>query len=575
MHTQPFGGETGVILRECLPPLAVAALFSGGINILYLASPLYLTQVYNRVLSSQSLPTLVALTLVLAFSLAVMGLLDAIRARLLNRLGTRLDRQLAHRVLEASVARAAQPNGLRSSQALRDLDQIRSVVASPAVHFLFDVPWTPLFFAMLFLTHPLLGATAAAGTLVLLAVAILNEWMTRRGVVRASETAARSYAFTESLMRHAEVIRAMGMQVDVTRHWDTDREAMLADQGRTADLNTSATALIRFLRLLLQAAMLGVGAWLALDHTILPATIFAASIIMARALAPVEQAVASWRQFGGGAQALKRLEALLSEHPAPAARMRVAPTDGGLRADGLGYALPGGRILLRNVSFELPRGELLGIVGPSGAGKSTLVKLIVGALVPSAGRLRFGGAPLQPWADPAMGRTIGYLPQEAGLFPGTIRDNIARFQSGTSDLAVVEAAGRAGVHEMILDLPDGYDTRLGEGGSGLSGGQRQRVGLARALFGDPRLVVLDEPNSNLDAVGESALMQAIGGILERGANVLVVAHRPSIIAAADRILVVEAGTVSAFGPRAELIDALRRKQVRPVETSGASREAAR
>lgn len=574
MPRQPSGNEIGAALRGAVPALTAAALFSGGINLLYLSSPLYLTQVYNRVLSSQSLPTLVALTGLLAFALAVMGLLDGIRARLLGRLGMRLDRLLAHRLLAASVARASRPEGARSSQALRDLDQVRAVIASPAIHFLFDAPWTPLFFAMLFLVHPLLGATAAGGTLVILTVAVLNEWTTRRRIARATETATRSYAFTESLVRHAEVIRAMGMQGDVARRWDADRDAMLLDQGRAGDRNTAATAAIRFLRLLLQAAMLGVGAWLALDHTILPATIFAASIIMARALAPVEQAVASWRQFGGGAQALKRLDALLKEEPAPPARMRVSPTGAGLVAEKLGYALPGGRPLLREVSFDLPRGELLGVVGPSGAGKSTLVKLVVGALAPSAGRLRFGGVPLDPSADPALGRRIGYLPQEAGLFPGTIRDNIARFRADAADEAVVEAAERAGVHALILDLPGGYDTRLGEGGSGLSGGQRQRVGLARALFGEPSLVVLDEPNANLDAAGEAALMQAIAGLHQRGASVLVVAHRPDIVSAADRILAIERGTVSAFGRRTDLIEQLRRKKVRPVET-GDVREAAR
>ncbi|MDP4027116.1 type I secretion system permease/ATPase [Methylobacterium sp. NEAU 140] len=566
MAKRSLDPEIGTALRGNLPALAMAALFSGGINLLYLASPLYLTQVYNRVLSSQSVPTLVALTLVLAFALAVMGMLDAIRARVLGRVGAMLDTRLAHRVLAASVGRAVRPGEARSAQALRDLDQVRMTIASPAVHFLFDAPWTPLYFVLLFLVHPALGTTAALGTLVLLAVAVLNEWATRRRLSRATDTAARAYAFTESLVRHAEVIRAMGMQAAVARRWDADRDGMLGDQARAGDLNTTSTAAIRFLRLLLQAAMLGVGAYLAIDHTILPATIFAASIIMARALAPVEQAVASWRQFVGGADALRRLDGLLRAEPTPRARMHVPIAAGGLTVEGLSYLLPGTRRpLLRNVSFDLPPGELLGVVGPSGAGKSTLAKLVVGALPPSSGRVRFGGVDLDPWGRADHGRAIGYLPQEAGLFPGTIRDNIARFHADADDAAIVAATELAGVHAMILDLPDGYETVLGEGGAGLSGGQRQRVGLARALFGDPRLVVLDEPNANLDAAGEMALIQAIVEVVSRGANVLVVAHRPNLIAAADRILVVEGGAISAYGPRAELIDSLRRRQPRSVE----------
>jgi ATP-binding cassette subfamily C exporter for protease/lipase len=549
-----------------------AALFSGGVNLLYLSSPLYLMQVYNRVLASGSMPTLIMLTLILGFALATMGMLDAIRARVLNRVGLRFDRLLAPRVLGATIGQASRLDGsARSAQPLRDLDQVRSTIAGPAIHFLFDAPWTPLYLGMLFLIHPLLGATAAVGALTLFVLAAINEWSTRKRIQHASEAASRTYGFTESVVRHAEVISAMGMRGNIEARWNQDRRPMLADQAGAADINASATSAIRFCRLLLQAAMLGIGAWLAIGGAILPATIFAASIIMARALAPVEQAVGSWRQITGARQALARLRLLLRSEPAPASRMKIPLPEGGLSAADLSFSLPGRRRpLLDNVSFSLGAGEMLGVIGPSAAGKSTLAKLLAGALEPTEGEIRLGGIDIRRWAREDLGPAIGYLPQEAGLLPGSIRDNIARF-GGASDDEVIEAARRSGVHQMILDLADGYDTHLGEGGAGLSGGQRQRIGLARAIIGSPRLIVLDEPNAHLDADGERSLVSALEELKQDGATIVVIAHRPSIIATADRLMVIQGGEVSAFGPRAEIVETLRRQTVRPV-ASNAPRE---
>jgi ATP-binding cassette subfamily C exporter for protease/lipase len=550
-------------LRRSLPALTAAAVFSGAINLLYLSSPLYLMQVYNRVLVSGSMQTLVMITIALIIALLTMAVLDGIRSRVLVRGALRFDRLMSARVIDAMLRNAALRGTEQGAQALRAFDQFRNAMAGPSVHVLFDIPWTPLYLIVLFFLHPLLGLLATAGALALLGLAVLNEATTRKQLDSAGRAAMRNYTFTDSMVRNADIIRAMGMQRPLLARWRIDRDLTLARQAEASDVTGSLTATIRFFRLLLQGAVLGVGAWLAVDHLILPATIFAATIIMGRALSPVEGAVTAWRQFGAAGEAALRIRRLLYEQPRQRPATRLPEPDGTLALDRVSYVPDGKRVALRDITFELARGESLGVVGASAAGKSTLTRIIAGGAVPTTGDVRFGGMSLRTWHPDQVGRHIGYLPDHVGLFNGTIRDNIARFQA-VSDEAVIEAAMRARIHELILSFPDGYDTELSAEGLELSGGQRQRIGLARALFGAPRLVVMDEPNAHLDTQGERALDEVVADLKEAKATAVIVTHRPNVLAVVDKLLVMNDGEVEMIGPREEVVDTLRKKIVRPV-----------
>ncbi len=552
-------------LRHSLPPLIAAAVFSGAINLLYLSSPLYLMQVYNRVLVSGSMQTLVMLTIALVIALLTMAVLDGIRARVLVRGALRFDRLMSARIVDAMLRQGTLRSADQGAQALRSFDQFRTAMAGPSVHVLFDIPWTPLYLIVLFLIHPLLGLLAIIGALALLALAVVNEAATRHQLDGATRAALRNYAFTDSMVRNADIVRAMGMQMPLLKRWQGDRDLTLARQAEAGDVTGSLTATIRFFRLLLQGGMLGIGAWLAVDHLILPATIFAASIIMSRALSPVEQAVTAWRQFGAAGEAALRIRRLLHEQPRQRLGTKLPAPDGTLVLDRVVYAPAGLRrpAILKDISFELAGGESLGVVGASGAGKSTLMRVIAGGASPTSGDVRFGGVSLRTWRRDQVGRYIGYLPDHVGLFAGTVRDNIARFEAVPDDV-VIEAAMRAGIHDMILSLPDGYDTELKTDGLELSGGQRQRIGLARALFGAPQLVVLDEPNAHLDTQGERALDGVIADLKESEITTVIVTHRPNVLAIVDKLLVMSDGEVEIIGPRDEVVDTLRKKIVRPV-----------
>ncbi|WP_200845075.1 type I secretion system permease/ATPase [Roseomonas sp. 18066] len=576
---EPDAGEGSGLRAACMPYFVAAAVFSGAINLLYLASPLYLMQVYGRALPGRSEATLLLLTLVLLLALLVMALLDAVRARILVRAGIRMDHMLAARLLATLAARGTRREaggGERRGEALRDLDQVRQVMTGPGVQTLFDAPWTPVYLVILAFIHPLLGAVAAAGAILLLLVALLTEFAIRRPMRRATEAASRSYAFASDVLRGSEPAVAMGMLPGLVARWQDDRFTMIGGQAIASDRHAAFSAATRFLRLSLQSLMLGVGAWLAIERAVEPAVIFAGVILMGRALAPVEQAVGAGRQITSAWESWRRLRSLFAEAPASRARMTLPRPDGRLEVRDLDYRLPGadGRQVLRDVSFAVGKGQALGIIGPSAAGKSTLARLLIGAMAPGRGSVRLGGVDLRQWDHQALGRHVGYLPQDVGLFAGTVRDNIARFGQA-SDEEVVTAALHADVHDMILDLPQGYDTPVGPGGAVLSGGQRQRIGLARALVGLPSLVVLDEPNAALDAEGEMALRNALEALKSQGVTFIVIAHRPNIIGAVDALLVLEDGAVSTQGPRAEVIDALRRQAVRPVEREGEAADRSR
>lgn len=557
--------EFAAAIRRTKGLLWAAAGFSGAVNLLFLASPIYLIQIYNRVIPSGSMATLVGLSFALMLALVTMAVLDAARARILVRAAARIDRLLSARVFQATIDLSLRyGRRMRNAQMLRDLDQFRSALAGQAAQFFFDVPWMPLFLIALFIIHPVLGIAGVVGAALLVGLAFLNDRTTRDSTKIAGDAATRSYHFTDSIARHADPVHAMGMDAALARRWRVDRDAMMEKQAVGSDRNADFTSAIRLLRLAMQAAMLGLGAWLAVRGSILPASIFAANMMLGRALAPLEVAVGGWRQIAQALTAGRRVQRMLIE--APARRRRVEPPFEGVDIviDDVGFTPPNAkRPALKNIDLHISAGEAIGIVGPSGAGKSCLARLMVGASLPTSGRVAIGGLDGRHWSRPMLARNIGYLPQTVGLFPGTLRDNIARF-SRCEDSEVVDAARRANVHEMILDLPEAYETRVDEGGSGLSGGQRQRIGLARAMFGKPKLLVLDEPNAHLDADGEEALAEALRQLKREGSTIILIAHRLNPVAHVDRVVVLSKGELQLDGPRARVFRKVRTELIRSI-----------
>lgn len=556
-RTQDAGpkDEFADALRQCLPLFWTAVAFGGGVNLLFLSSPLFLLQIYNRVITSGSIPTLLMLLAALLVALSVMGLLDAIRTRVLIKAAARLDRLLSMRlfqaVLDLPLATGAQ---VRTAQSFRDLDTFRSAMAGPAAQLFFDVPWSPLFLIVLFLLHPLLGLVGVAGAALLLFLTWVNDRLTREGAAEASAAAQRSYAFADSIARCADPVHAMGMSDALAGRWRVDRDIMMVAQSGASARGADISALIRFSRLALQGIILATGAWLVIRGAVLPASIFAASLLLGRALAPLEQAVVGWRQALAAIAAGRSVQQVLNLAPPAQRRVRVPARDGGVEVKKVTFSPRGAaQPALRNLNLSIAPGEAVGVVGPSGAGKSSLARLLVAAVFPNSGRVEIGGVDTRKWNAEALARHVGFLPQNVGLFPGTIRDNIARYQEA-DDGAVIEAARRARVHDMIMDLPDGYDTMIGDSGAGLSGGQRQRIALARALFGSPRLLVLDEPNAHLDADGEEALNESLESLKRSGSTIVLVAHRLNPLSQVDRVLMLEEGQLRADGPRDDVIE---------------------
>ena len=545
-------------LAGCRRVWGGVALFSACLNVLMLAVPLYMMQIYDRVLTTGSVDTLLALTAMVAAALVVFGLLEALRGRVLARAGAWLDRELGSPVLAGAVAAALRAGGGVSAQGLRDLATVRGCLGGPGVMPLFDAPWAPVFLGIVFLVHPVLGWIGLGGALALFGCAVLNDLATRKKLAEANGAAARALNAADAAIRNADAIAAMGMLPALARRWREAGARGLRLQTSASDTSGSISALAKVLRFGLQVAMLGMGAWLVLGHEMSPGGMIAAAVILARGLAPVEQLITAWRALVGARTAWRRLRELMEHAPDHDGGTALPRPAGRVEAEKVGYLPPGVREpVLRQVSLRLDPGEALGIVGPSGAGKTTLVRLLVGSLAPTAGHVRLDGADLTARPDADRGRHVGYLPQTVELFAGTVRDNIARLGEA-EDKAVVAAAERAGAHEVILGLPGGYDTPIGEGGVPISGGQRQRIALARAMFGDPSLLVLDEPNAHLDAEGEQALVRAVVRMRELGVTVVLIAQRAGVMAQVDKILVLQAGSVTAFGPREEVLAALRR-----------------
>lgn len=570
MRRPNASAELPMALSRCRGAFLGVALMSGIINLLYLTGSFFMLEVYDRVIPSRSVPTLIGLG-ILALTLYVFqGLLEALRTRILSRAGALLDASLSARAFDLVVRSPL--NGASASDGLlplRDLDAIRSFLSGAGPSALFDLPWMPVYLVICFLFHPLLGAAALAGALVLVAVTLATDIATRVPVRAATQHGQTRTGLAEAGRRNAEVLAALDMQQSIGRRFDEANAHFLQAQQRAADLASSLAAVSKVFRMALQSGVLALGAWLVICGEASSGIIIASSILVSRALAPAELAIANWKGFVAARQAWRRLSDLLARLPARISPHPLPAPIASLRIETITLSPPATRrFVVQDVSFALRAGQGLGVIGHSASGKSSLVRALVGIWTPVRGAVRLDGAALDQWAGGGLGRHLGYLPQEVELFAGTVSENISRFAPDACAEAVIAAAQAAGVHELILRLPEGYDTRLGEAGVGLSAGQRQRVGLARALYGDPFLVVLDEPNANLDAEGENALTRAILGVRARGGICVVVAHRPSALAAVDMVLVMAEGRAQAFGPKDEVLKRVLRPTSVPEPTSG-------
>ncbi|MBK1668706.1 type I secretion system permease/ATPase [Rhodovibrio sodomensis] len=534
-------------------PFVATVVFSFFINLLMFVAPLYMLQVYDRVLGSRNETTLVMLTIIAGGMLFVFGLLELVRSRVLVRIGCRLDRVLNDQVFSSVFERTVKQPSTGHSQALRDLDSLREFLTGPGLIAFCDAPWVPLFLAVVFLFHPVLGLVALVGALIIFLLALANEILTRKPLSDASKASVGANTFVSTSLRNAEAVQAMGMLSGIMSRWSAKHQDVIGLQAQASDRAGLILSSSKAIRMFLQVAILGAGAYLVLQQEITPGTMIAASIIMGRALAPVEAAVGQWRSFVNARTGYRRLNDLLLNTNAKKEQMSLPSPRGHVTVEGIVVAPPGSRTpVLKGVSFEVPAGEALGVIGPSGAGKSTLARALVGVWPAANGSVRLDGADLHDWDKEQLGPFLGYLPQDVELFDGSVAENISRFRDMDSD-AVVRAAGMAGVHEMILRLPDGYDTQIGAGGQALSGGQRQRVALARALYGDVRFVLLDEPNANLDTEGEKALIAAIGRLRGEGRTVVIITHRPQLLSGVDKVLAIDSGRVQAFGPREDVL----------------------
>ena len=532
-------------------------LFSAAINLLMLTGPIYMLQVYDRVLSSGSVATLQGLFVIVVILYTFLGIYEFLRSRLLSRASYRLDSRVGPDAFGYWL-RSGIMAGSDRYNPVRDLEITRGFLASPAILGLFDLPWIPVFLAIVFMIHPWLGFLTLAGAVVVAIVAFLNRAFTQNSIAEAMGLDAKERTFVERSRRNAETILSLGMMDKITQRWQKMHEASLAGNQRGGDRSEIFTAFSKSFRLLLQSALLTVGAYLAIAQEISPGMIIAASIIAGRALAPVDQVIGQWRSIGRANEAHNRLKEALDSVPPLKPRIELPPLEGRLTVAKLTKLTPAqintttrARIL-DQVSFELMPGDALGVIGNSAAGKSSLARLLVGAWQPDAGEIRLDGATIDQWRPEDLGRRIGYLPQMVEMLPGTIAENIARFDPAASDADIVEAAQIAGVHDMILAMPEGYATEIGTSDHPLSGGQIQRLGLVRALYGSPKFIVLDEPNSNLDSSGDDALAQAITTLRGRGSAVIVMAHRPSVIVSVNKVMVLHKGRVAQFGPKEEV-----------------------
>lgn len=541
-------------VRDIRSTLFSVGIFTAAINVLTLTGSFFMLQIYDRVIPSRSMPTLVGLSIIVVVLYGFYGFFEGIRSRILVRVGRTLDshfNRIAYgAVIKSPLLVGEKTNGL---QPVRDLDQVRSFLSSAGPGALLDLPWIPFYLVLCFAFHVWIGVAALIGAFLLISLTIATEVLTKRSVTAASEAGATRFTFLESFRRNAHALHAMGMIERTFARWNAVNTAYMDNHQRSADVAATFGAASRISRMLLQSAVMAVGAYLVIEQQATAGIIIASSILTSRAMAPVELTIAHWKNFVASRQSWKRLSASVDRILVPEPMPLPLPTRD-LSVEGVSIIPPGSkRLVVRDATFNLKAGDGLGIVGPSASGKSSLIRSLVGIWMPVQGKVRLDGATLDQWSPEVLGAGIGYVPQEIEMFDGTVAENIARFEKGFDPENVIAAATLCDVHDLILRLPDGYETKIGEGGTVLSAGQRQRLALARALYKDPFLLVLDEPNSNLDADGEHALSRAITAVRARGGIVVVVAHRPSTLESVDLLLVMGNGQIQKFGPKQDIL----------------------
>ena len=557
----PSENSLHTALKACRESFLSVGFFSFFINALMLVPTFYMLQVYGRVITSGSLTTLSMLTLIMTGLVITLGCLEWTRSRIMVRVSNRLDMLLSRQVYKASFKRALESGGMdASAQPLNDLTGLRQFLSGNGLFAFFDAPWLPIYIAVMFMFHPWFGWVATGSALLLLLLAFVNERLTGPTLAQANKEHIGASLYTTKNLRNAEVIESMGMLETLMDRWWTRQKNVLLLQSRASDKGAMISTLSRSFRILVQSLILGLGAYLAVYHQVGAGLVFAGSVLLGRALAPIDLIIGSWKGFIAARSQYARLNAILASQQAQPERMSLPAPKGDVQVENLTVAAPGSNIaIIKNISFSVPAGCVVGIIGPSAAGKSTLARALLGIWAPLQGVVRLDGADITAWDKHELGPHIGYLPQDIELFEGSVSDNIARFTRVDSE-KVILAATTAGVHDMILLLPDGYDTVIGGDGVVLSGGQRQRIGLARALYGSPRLIILDEPNSNLDEVGDRALIAALHRIRLSGATLFVITHRTNIVSQLDRLMVMSNGGLSLFGPRELVLTELNAQQ---------------
>lgn len=562
--------EIEIVLRSFKSTFVTVGVFSAIINLLMLAPSLYMLQVYDRVLGSRNEITLLMLTLLIVGAYLFMGGLELIRSFVLVRVGAQFDMTLNKRVYTAAFEQNLKQAGFNAGQSLADLTNLRQFLTGNALFAFFDAPWFPIYLIVIFMFEPVLGLFALAGTVLLIILAVVNERVTKEPLAEANSMSIQANTLATNNLRNAEVIESMGMLPNLMGRWFKLHGKFLGLQASASQKAGIVSGLTKFVQMSMQSLVLGLGALLVLDNKITPGMMIAASILLGRTLQPVQQVIAVWKSVSGARSAYERLEALLETNPAREAGMALPKPQGALTLDNVTAAPPGVKTpIVKGVSFAIAPGDVLGVLGPSGSGKSTLARLLVGVWPSMIGKVRLDGADIYQWNKAELGPHVGYLPQDVELFAGSISENIARFGEVDAE-KVVQAARRAGVHDMILQFPQGYDTKLGDGGAGLSGGQKQRIGLARAMYDDPALIVLDEPNSNLDDVGEQALLAAVLDLRQRGKTIVMISHRPSAVQVTTKLLLMRDGAVHMFGPTNQVLAALNEAAKKAAEAQAAA-----
>ncbi len=548
--------------------------FSAITNLLMLVPSLYMLQVYDRVLASRNELTLVMLTVLMLGAYLLMVGLELVRSYVLVRVGAKFDMMLNKRVYTAAFEQNLKQAGTNAGQSLSDLTTLRQFLTGNGLFAFFDAPWFPIYLAVIFFFEPALGWFALGGTLILVVLAVVNERTTKAPLTEANGMAIAANTMATNNLRNAEVIESMGMLPNLIQRWFKTHGKFLTLQAEASEKAAKVASATKFVQVSLQSLVLGFGALLVLENRMTPGMMIAASILVGRALAPVQQVIGVWKSWSTTRSAFERLSRLLEANPAREAGMELPKPKGALAVEGVTAGPPGSKMpVVKGLSFSIASGDVLGVIGPSGSGKSTLARLLVGVWPAAMGKVRLDGADIYQWNKGELGPHMGYLPQDIELFSGTIAENIARFGDVDSE-KVVQAAKRAGVHDMILHMPNGYDTKLGDGGAGLSGGQKQRIGLARAMYDDPAVIVLDEPNSNLDDIGEQALVQAVLDLRQHGKTIVLITHRTSVLGVTNKLLLMRDGAAQAFGPTKDVMAALQEANQKMIQQQQAAQQQA-